>query len=348
MANSVDFAQASPASLWRGSDFASKDDIAVDLTGDRVSAVLDDVKRVAARKDAVDIAPEDLPMTPLGDQLANVRDTIMNGRGIVILRGFPVAELSQREIEAFYWAVGLHLGRPVSQSVMGDRLGHVIDVAGKDKNERAYRNSNELTPHSDPGDILAFLCLRPAMQGGTSLFASSHTVHEEMRKRRPDLLQRLYKGYRWHRFGEEPEGYDPITPHRVPVYSEHNGLLSCRIVRQYVEIAADEYPECRFEPEDVEALDMFDAIAAEDGVGYWFRLEAGEAVLANNFTVLHARTAFEDDEDSTNKRHLLRLWLEGLPPRPVVDEVFVYGIGEPGIPPKPGRMPGYKNNVNFN
>jgi len=342
------FAEPSPAALWRGSDFNSKDDVAVDLDPVLVAETLDEVRRIAAGREAVDVTKDDLPLAPLAGQLRQVRDEVMDGRGLVILRGFPVDALNQREIEVFYWACGLHLGRPVSQSVMGDRLGHVIDVAGKDKNERAYRNSNELTPHTDPGDILAFLCLQPAMSGGVSLFASSHTVHEEMRKRRPDLLERLYKGYRWHRFGEQPEGLEPITPHRVPVYSERDGHLSCRIVRQYVEIAADEDADCRFEPEDVEALDMFDAIAAEDGVGYWFTLGRGEAIVANNFTVLHARTAFDDDTDPARKRHLLRLWIAGEPPRPVVDGVWVYGIGEPGIPPKEGRVTGYRNNVDIN
>lgn len=342
------FADPHPPALWKGPDFASKDDVAVDLDPKAVAAVLDDVRRVAAKRDLYDISADDLPLAPLAGQMAEVLAILRDGRGLVILRGFPVRELDPREIEAFYWAIGLHLGSPVSQSVMGDRLGHVKDVSGKNASARAYRNSNELTPHSDPADFLSFLCLHPAAEGGESLFASSHTVHEEMRRRRPDLLERLYRGYRWHRFGEEPPGFDPVTPHRVPVYSTCDGKLSCRIVRQYVEIAADEYPDCAFEPEDREALDLFDDLAARPDIGFWFKLAAGEAAIANNFTVLHARTAFEDGDDPAAKRHLLRLWLAANPPRPVVPEVFVYGEGEPGIPPRPGSVPFYENKVTVN
>ncbi|MEQ8665218.1 MAG: TauD/TfdA family dioxygenase [Rhodospirillales bacterium] len=344
----MQFADPHPPALWKGPDFRSKDDVAVDLDPAAVAAVLDDVRAVAAVRDIVDVSRDDLDMAPLSHQMAEVLDTLRHGRGLVILRGFPVAHLTQHEIETFYWALGLHLGVPVSQSVMGDRLGHVKDVSGKDASARAYRNSNELTPHSDPADFLSFLCLHPAAKGGDSLFASSHAVHEEMRRLRPDLLERLYRGYRWHRFGEEPVGFDPITPHRVPVFSSCDGHLSCRIVRQYVEIAAAEYPECAFEPADKEALDLFDELALRPDIGFWFRLAAGEAVVANNFTVLHARTAFEDGPDPDAKRHLLRLWLAAEPPRPVVPEVYIYGEGEPGIPAREGSVPYYENKVTVN
>lgn len=337
-----------PSCLWRGPDFTSKDDVAVDLDPSRVQATLDDVRRVAATKSLPEITSEDLPLSGLGDAILGALEILRNGRGFLILRGFPVDDLTQPEIEAFYWALGLRLGRPVSQSVMGDRLGHVRDVSGRDSNARAYRNSNELTPHTDPADFLSFLCLRPAASGGKSLFASAHTVHEEMRRTRPDLLEQLYRGYQWHRFGEQPSGFDPITPHRVPVFSERDGNLSCRIVRQYVEIAADEFPACAMDKNDIAALDLFDDLAARPDIGYWFTLARGEAVIANNFTVLHARTAFEDSGDETMKRHLLRLWLSADPPRSVVDEIFVYGVGEPGIPPRPGSEPFYENNVDVN
>ncbi len=345
---SQDFARLPQATQWQGSDFSSKSDVAVDLDEQAVAASLSRVRELAENgRNAVDLTQDDIPLSALAGQLTAVRQEILDGRGMVILCGFPVDQLSLQENEIFYWAVGLHLGRPVSQSVMGDRLGHVIDVSGKDKQARAYRNSEELTPHTDPADILAFLCLHPAETGGESIFASSQTVHEIMRCKRPDLLARLYKGYKWHRFGEQPEGFDPITPHRVPVYSEKDGLVSCRIVRQYIEIAADEYPDLALEPDDRAALGMFEELAKTDGIGFRFTLGPGECVVANNYTVLHARTAFEDGDDPARKRHLLRLWLESNPPRPVVPEVFIYGNGEPGIPPNPGKTPYYEHNIDI-
>ncbi|MBL6759598.1 MAG: hypothetical protein O2986_10360 [Actinomycetota bacterium] len=37
---------------------------------------------------------------------------------------------------------------------MGERLGHVINMTDIDPNARAYRRNDELTPHTDPADVL--------------------------------------------------------------------------------------------------------------------------------------------------------------------------------------------------
>ena len=55
-----------------------------------------------------------------------------------------------------------------------------------------------------------------------------------------------------------------------------------------------------------------------------FITQPGEAVFFNNLTVLHNRTAFEDSEIESEKRHLLRLWLVAHEPRPVCDNLRIY------------------------
>ena len=115
---------------------------------------------------------------------------------MVLLRGFPVDRLSSEEIALFFWGVGLHLGTAVSQSVMGERLGRVVDVTDVDPHARAYRNRSELTPHTDPADLLAFLCLTPAARGGESHFTSSLTVYDELHQTQPEVLEVLERGFR--------------------------------------------------------------------------------------------------------------------------------------------------------
>ena len=48
-------------------------------------------------------------------------------RGFGMIRGFPVADYSEAEVEMFFWGVGTFMGRCVSQNAAGDRLGHVRD-----------------------------------------------------------------------------------------------------------------------------------------------------------------------------------------------------------------------------
>jgi len=327
------------ASLWNRTDVPDTDAIAVDLPDDDLAELESAARRLAANGvDPVDAGPDDLPLGPLAPLVAEVRTEVLDGRGIALLRGFPVQRCTVDEMALMFWGIGLRLGRAVSQSVMGERLGHVINVTDTDPHARAYRNRSELSPHSDPGDLVSFLCIRPAITGGVSRFVSSLSVFEEIRRERPDLLAVLTRGFHYHRFGEQGPDDDPITPHRVPVFSERDGLVSGRYVREYVEIAADEDPSIVLTNTDNAAISLLEATANRPDLALDFTMAAGEAVVANNFTVFHARTAFTDDPD--RRRHLLRLWLAADPPRPVVPETMQYP-GEPGIPPQWGRTPSF-------
>src|SRR5207247_6300102 len=109
---------------------------------------------------------------------------------------------------------------------------------GKDRRERAYRNSRELTLHTDRADVVGMLCIRKAAEGGLSGYASVHTIYNEILASRPELLEPLFAGFPYHRRGEEATGEPPITSYRVPVFSEGEGLLSTVWLRAYLEMAA--------------------------------------------------------------------------------------------------------------
>jgi len=94
---------------------------------------------------------------------------------------------------------------------------------------------------------------------------------------------------------------------------------------------------------DREAFETLEALAADPTLHHQFTMRSGEAVFANNFTVMHARSSFENDADAP-PRHLLRLWLSAEPARPLAPNVLHYD-GEPGIAPVPGRMPSYATDV---
>ncbi len=340
-----DIGRAPPtaATLWRSSE-RGLDSFRVTLPARGFGELVDAARRSVDAGRAVEtLSAADLPLGGLAPSIDALASELRDGSGFAIVDGFPVGELTVDETERVFWGVGLRLGTPVSQSVMGERLGHVHDVTRTDPHARAYRNKSELTPHTDPADVLGFLCINPAAIGGVSRFVSSMTIHERMRRERPDLLARLYRGFRYHRLGEQRPGSPPVTPHRLPVFSVHEGVLSCRYVRQYFEVAADEDPDIEIDAIDREAIDLFESLAADPALHHQFRLDAGEAVFANNFTVLHARSAFEDRPDHP-PRHLLRLWLTTDPPRPIAPEVLHYE-GEPGIPAVPGRTPSYATPV---
>ena len=311
-------------SAWRAADLADRRAYTIDLSAAHFAA-FDGALRAnrAAGRPTEEIGAEDFALEAISGDLAAWREEVLHRRGFVVLRGLTRNRYSEEEQTAIFWGLGAHLGRAVSQSAMGDRVGHVTDVGGLDRRERAYRNRRELTMHTDRCDVIGMLCLVKASRGGVSGYASAHAIYNEILASRPALIEPLFEGFRYHRRGEELPGEPPITPECIPVLSESEGELSVVFLRAYMEMAASELG-VPLGPQEVAALDYFEEVAARPEIKLEFTLEPGEAIFFNNCTMLHNRTSFEDDPDPARKRHLLRLWLMLDGRRPLVPAVHAY------------------------
>lgn len=311
-------------SAWRPADFPDPAACAVPLSARHLAAFDEALDRTRAHRGSPEaMAPEDFALAAIAPDVAAWRDEVLDGRGFVLLRGLGGGRYSPDELAAIFWGLGGHLGRAVSQSPMGDRIGHVTDVGGRDRRERAYRSSRELTMHTDRCDVIGMLCLTPARRGGVSGYSSAHTIYNEILTTRPALLEPLFTGFRYHRRGEQLPGEPEVTPAPVPVLSEEDGELSVVFLRAYMEMAAQELGT-PLPAELVAALDYFEEVAARPDVRLEFTMQPGEAIFFNNCTMLHNRTAFEDDADPARKRHLLRLWLMLDGRRPLAPAVHAY------------------------
>ena len=311
------------ASAWRSSE-RDRDSFEVTLQASQLAA-LERALRAAQQvtADAESITRELFDLGAIEADVAAWRDEVMNGSGLVILSGFPVERYDKDELGMIHFGLGTHFGRAQSQSVMGDRLGHVVNVGGRDPKERAYRNSTELDMHTDACDVVAMMCLQKAQSGGYSGYVSAISIYNEILKRHPDLLPVLLEGFYYHRFGEEAPGQAPVTEEKIPVFSFSEGLLSINYLRSYIEMAAEEL-KTPLSPRQIEALDLVDEISMDERFALKFITRPGDAVFFNNLTVLHNRTAFEDSEVEAEKRHFLRLWLVAHEPRPVCDSLRIY------------------------
>ena len=159
------------AALWRGSQVNGIEHFAVDLDPEEDTTLEAAAIELSARAvNPTDMEPSDLPLGRLAETIGKVREELLYGSGMVLLRGLPADRLSSREIALYFWGVGLRLGRAVSQSVMGERLGRVVDVTDVDPHARAYRNRSELTPHTDPADLVAFLSRITTLVPGDIIF----------------------------------------------------------------------------------------------------------------------------------------------------------------------------------
>jgi hypothetical protein len=109
-----------------------------------------------------ELAREHFPLKDFGEILAEVRRKLIDGRGIVMLQGFPVEGLTREDQAISYLGLGSYLGR-MPQNKQGHVLGHVKDLGGdyNDPNTRGYMTRAEMRFHNDPCDYVACSACRP-------------------------------------------------------------------------------------------------------------------------------------------------------------------------------------------
>jgi hypothetical protein len=319
---------------WTGEDLQRNDDWCFPLTASEIAELDAAVAGVKERGlDIKDITQADFPLPTLAPKLAALKESLMEGRGIGVVRGVPVERYDVAESAAAFWGLGLHVGLPVSQNHNGHLLGHVYDLVGPNRDNpshRAYHTSAELGYHSDSCDVVVLLCLNKAKKGGLSSIASSVAIYNTMLERRPDLVAELVKPWYRDRRNEIPPGKDPWF--ELPIFCFEQGYFSCSWHNFYTRSAQrfEELP--RFTDAQIEALDMIDILA--DELKYNMDFQPGDIQFLHNHVVVHGRTVYEDWPEPERKRHLLRLWLATPNGRPLPEAVLERYVGL-----KPGERP---------
>ncbi len=197
----------------------------------------------------------------------------------------------------------------VGQDAQGSLLGHVRDegVERTDPSVRLYRTRQRQDFHTDGADLVGLLCLQRARSGGESRIASSAAVYNELLRRRPDLVEVLYRPMHWDRNDEQPEGEPPTF--ELPVFSDLGGTPRVFYIGWYIRDAQRHPGTPPLTEEQLAALDELEAIANDPAFHLEMDFQPGDIQLLNNGRILHAREAYEDHDDPAQRRHLLRLWL---------------------------------------
>jgi len=294
-------------SAWRG-DAQREGDWIVTLDAPAIHEL--ELARDAVRRRGLGLGEmrrEDFPLPGLAAAIRSWRRELESGRGFLVLRGLPVGRWGADDAALVYWGLGLHLGRPGAQNAMGDLLGHVVDTGEDAENPfvRRYRTAGDIAYHCDLADAVGLLCLRTARRGGASRIVSSVAVYNQLLRRRPDLVERLYEPMALDRRdeGQSGPGWVPVIPCRYGA-----GRLWTFYHSDYFRSAA-RHADAPVGALEREIFDAYEAIASEPGIYLDMQFEPGDVQLVSNHVVLHARTAYEDWPEPERKRHLLRLWL---------------------------------------
>lgn len=324
-------------SAWTVADL--RRDSSWDYTLDTVEiaeldAAIADVQR---KKIALlDITKATFPLPTLAQRLDLIPQEMEQGLGFAVLRGVPVERYSIEEARIAIWGMGTYMGTAISQNARGERLCSVTDQGREyGATGRGYQTNDRLDFHCDNADVVALLFLRKAQEGGLSLLTSATSIYNEILEHHPEHLSRLYRGYHYDLRGEGRPGMGSHTGHRVPVYSYLGGKLSCRYVRNGIELGAKSSSN-PLTADDIALLDLIDEIARRPEYCFVTDFNPGDMQIVNNHATMHARTDYVDYPEPARRRHALRLWLNLTPGRPLAYEFSNrYGpnSGRLGVPP---------------
>jgi len=266
-----------------------------------------------------EVSRDNFPLAVFASVLADVKRELIEGRGIVMLRGFPLERLDRAGQAIAYLGLGAYLGTAMSQNKQGHILGHVKDLGGdyEDPLTRGYMTRAEMRFHSDACDYVGLLCLQPAKSGGASRVASSVTVYNRMLERRPDLAQALCADWYRSRSGEMNPGDEPWI--KSPIFCFHQGYFSALGLGAAVDKAYKLPGVPPMTRAQKEAIELYRATVEECAADMDF--QPGDIQFLNNFVTLHTRRGYEDWPEPARKRHLLRLWLRDPASRPLPREI---------------------------
>ncbi|KAI9760795.1 MAG: NuA4 histone acetyltransferase subunit [Chaenotheca gracillima] len=260
------------------------------------------------------ISKANFPLPKLSSYLEAIRDDLLNGKGFILFKGFPVQEWGNHKSAVAYMGLGTYLGYFVSQNGKGHVLGHVKDL-GEDSTQtdkvRIYRTNARQFFHADDSDLVGLLCIAKALEGGESDIVSVHHVYNTLQTERPDVVETLTKPI-WYfdRKGETSQGQEDFIKTSVFYLENGNGRVYSKWDPYYVKSLTRFSDKGIIPPLSAEQLEA--AQVLEDTcqrLALHMILDVGDIQFLSNEHVLHARTEYKDHPPPAPRRHLMRLWL---------------------------------------
>ena len=261
------------------------------------------------------------PLPGLSSRIAALSGDLRDGRGFALLRGFPIEGYTYEDIERMYWGFCAHIGQGLTQNGDATFIHYVTDGKLRPKQgRRGVGFPKESKLHIDLTDVVSLLCVRQAPDDPPSRVSSSMTLYNQILKRRPGALARLYEGFEWDRMDEHGPGESSTSGYKVPVFSQKDNIVSCQYNRNWINNAAKRNGAPLTEEENA-IFDLMDEISAETCLEFPF--QTGDIQFCNNYNCFHGRAAHAIVDEEERKRVLMRIWLDMENPRAFADEAII-------------------------
>ncbi len=246
-----------------------------------------------------------------------IRETVDSGIGFAVADKLPIEDTFDEIWVAVFWALGQLMGQPVAQKHNGMMIYDVHNSGAKfEYGIRGSVTDVELNFHTDNAfgqatpEYVGLFCRHPAKEGGVSRFCNLYALHNDIGKRYPKALERLYQPMYYDRQKEHAENDAPVT--WAPYFSarkDQGGRARLRaranvsLVRKGYEVAG-----IQMDAPLKEALGIVDDVSQQPQYWYEASLVKGQIQYLNNQEIGHYRSQFTDYDQPEKKRHLYRLW----------------------------------------
>ncbi len=311
--------------IWVGDELLTRSDWEIRLDENEVTQLVQ-AAQVCKSTSTEEMTAESFPLGGLANRLADIRTSLEEHSGAVVIRGLPLDQVGDELASRIYFGICCYLGTPISQSAKGERIFHVRDAGFKDSDPRARgpNTKKRLSFHTDRCDVIGFLCLKKAQSGGENFLVHSMAAFNFILETRPDLLSELMKPFYYMRHTVDTGNDQPFC--RQPIFSFTDGYFACSFLRVLIDRAhqSDDVPA--MSATQVEALDYLESVCERPEMHVRFYQEPGDMMFLNNWITLHRRSEFIDHEEPELKRHLLRVWLSMPNSRPI-DPLFIDNFG---------------------
>ena len=259
------------------------------------------------------LLPDEFDLPECRKLIADAKSALTEGARFAVIDRLPLDDLSEYATIRVYWLLMSMVARPVAQKQNGTLLFSVQDEGQKFKPGSGIRpavTNIEQHFHNDncfndaPPEYVSLLCIHPASEGGLSRVISLTSVHNRIKEKYPELLERLYQPFYFDRQREHLPDDSPYLAH--PIF-RYDGQLRARVspalVRGGYVVKGHE-----IDAQGDAALNALLDVLADETLWHELRLERGQIEIANNQQTGHSRTSFVD-APTGNKRLLERLWL---------------------------------------
>ena len=239
---------------------------------------------------------------------------ILHGVGFLIINGKSFLAFSKDEIIKIYEMICKMLGTLYVQNINSDKIVEIKDRGKSMMSGGRYHQTREGgsyhtdSPHwTNVPDLVGLLCVNQAKKGGTSKFVSAYTIHNQLLNEQKDKLKTLYEKFHFDKRGEFKINESQTV--FEPIFAFKDNKLFCRFLNDYI-VAGHEiqnYPLSELQKTSLQSLEK---ISKNENNVLSYDLKPGDMIFFDNHRILHGRTMFEDYEDESKRRSVLRTWIK--------------------------------------